>query len=963
MYTSGWPQEMRERGISVLMIDNPGSGEALRFQDLKSRIESEQWATAQVDWLESRDDVDSDRIGLVGWSLGGYYCPRAAAFEKRFKLVAVWGANHNWGEVQKKRLQREGENPVPHYWEHVLWVWGFDDVDAFIEYAEGVNLDGVVEKIEVPFLIAHGENDRQISVDYAHQSYDQAVNSPQRELRIFTVEEGAAEHVGLDHMPHINAFVADWVEDTLRRPMTVEEAGPAWVARMITPVADLDAAPVFRRVVELSGDVRRATLAVTALGVVEASVNGVPVSDEVLAPGWTSYEWRLRVRRHDVTHLVRDTAEIRLLVGNGWHRGRLGFHGNRQLYGERAGAFAQLEVEHADGRTEVVGTDTSWEVGASAILADDLYDGQTIDARRREPACWGQVRELQLDTALLDDADHPAIRRHESIRAQHAWTAPSGETLLDFGQNLVGWLRLTVAGRAGDTVVVRHAEVLEDGELCVRPLRTAQATDRFVLSGGVDVFEPTFTTHGFRYAGITGWPGELTVDDVEAVVVHTEQERTGHFSCSDERLERLHRNAVWTWRGNSVGVPTDCPQRDERLGWTGDLTVFAPSAAFLFDVRPFLTQWLVDVALEQAHADGRVPLVAPDCLKLEPPPEGLPPMDASAIWADAAVWVPWTLWEAYGDDAVLRDQWPSMLSHVERVPDRLLSERGLWEGGFQFGDWLDPTAPADQPGLSRADTGVVATAVFHRSVVLAARTAAVLGLPDEERALRALADDVRAAFLEHYVDAEGRVHSDCPTAYALALQLGLLDDDPRRRRAGDRLAELVRAEGHHIGTGFAGTAFVLDALADTGYLDDAYALLLQTSCPSWLYPVTMGATTVWERWDSMLPDGSVNPGSMTSFNHYALGSVADFLHRVVGGLSPVEPGYRRFRVAPRPGGGLTYAAARLETSYGRVGVSWTATDGDLASVTVEVPDGCTAEVDLGEGRTTELGVGVHTLEP
>jgi len=214
MYGSGWPQEMRERGISVLMIDNPGSGEALRFQDLKARIESEDWAAAQVDWLESRSDVDSERIGLVGWSLGGYYCPRAAAFEKRFKLLAIWGANHNWGEVQKKRLQREGENPVPHYWEHVLWTWGFDDIDKFIEYAEGVNLNGVVDKITVPFLITHGENDRQISVDYAHQSYDQAVNSPKRELRIFTVEEGAAEHVGLDHMPHINAYIADWVEDT-----------------------------------------------------------------------------------------------------------------------------------------------------------------------------------------------------------------------------------------------------------------------------------------------------------------------------------------------------------------------------------------------------------------------------------------------------------------------------------------------------------------------------------------------------------------------------------------------------------------------------------------------------------------------------------------------------------------------------------------------------------------------------
>jgi alpha-L-rhamnosidase len=355
-----------------------------------------------------------------------------------------------------------------------------------------------------------------------------------------------------------------------------------------------------------------------------------------------------------------------------------------------------------------------------------------------------------------------------------------------------------------------------------------------------------------------------------------------------------------------------------------------------------------------------VPLCAPDCLKLEDPPEGLPPMDASAIWADAAVWVPWALWTAYGDVAVLRDQWPSMLAHVERVRDRLLSERGLWEGGFQFGDWLDPTAPPDEPGRSRADTGVVATAVYHRSVVLAACAASVLGRP-EQSALEALADDVRQAFLHHYVDAGGRVTSDCPTAYALALELGLLDGDPRRQLAGDRLAELVRAEGHHIGTGFAGTAFVLDALAGTGHLGDAYALLMQTGCPSWLYPVTMGATTVWERWDSLLPDGSVNPGTMTSFNHYALASVADWLHRTVGGLAPLEAGYRRFRVAPRPGGGLTWAETTLDTPHGPIRVAWTAESDALVSVDVTVPQGCEADVDLGDGRSRVLGAGSHSV--
>ena len=500
-----------------------------------------------------------------------------------------------------------------------------------------------------------------------------------------------------------------------------------WSARMIAPDEELDGAPVLRRVVELeAGEVRRATLHVTALGVVEATVNGQLVSDEVLAPGWTSYEWRLRYRSRDVTHLVAPTTDLRLYLGNGWYRGRLGFHGNRNLYGDELGGFAQLEVEFADGHRQVVGTDTTWQAGASSTTANDLYDGQTVDARRDATDQQWEVgvHEIAFDTDRLVPSESPPIRRQEVLRPQRVWTAPSGETLLDFGQNLVGWLRFTVQGEAGRTITVRHAEVLEDGELCTRPLRTAQATDRLVLSGGVDDFEPTMTTHGFRYAGITGWPGNLTADDVEALVVHSDMRRIGHFSCSDERLNRLHENAVWSWRGNSVGVPTDCPQRDERLGWTGDLAVFVPSAAYLFDVGPFLREWLVDLALEQEHADGRVPLCAPDCLKFEPPPEGLPPMDMAAIWADASVWVPWALWTAYGDDAVLRDQWPSMLAHVDRVRSRL-SERGLWEGGFQFGDWLDPSAPPDDPGRSKADTGVVATAVYFRTLTLAAAAAAV----------------------------------------------------------------------------------------------------------------------------------------------------------------------------------------------------------------------------------------------
>ena len=416
----------------------------------------------------------------------------------------------------------------------------------------------------------------------------------------------------------------------------------------------------------------------------------------------------------------------------------------------------------------------------------------------------------------------PPVVRHESRRPVEIWTSPAGRTLVDFGQNLVGWLRFTVRGEAGQEITLRHAEVLEDGELGVRTLRTAHATDRFVLSGGDDLFEPTKTFHGFRYAEVTGWPtetaGELTAESLEAVVVHSELRRTGHFECSDDLLNQLHSNAVWGLRGNFLDVPTDCPQRDERLGWTGDIAVFAPSAAFLYDVRDFLRDWLVDVGLEQRAQDGLVPFVVPDVLKYMEHPKEFPAPETAAIWSDAAVWVPWALWQAYGDLTVLEDQYDSMAAHVTRV-ESLLSPSGLWDKGFQFGDWLDPQAHPDRPFEAKADNGVVATACLYRTARMVADAAALTGREEDAARFGALADRTREAFNKHYVHdidgADGTITSDAPSVYALAIAFDMLDDDDRRR-AGDRLAELAAENGYHVATGFAGTAFITDALSRHG---------------------------------------------------------------------------------------------------------------------------------------------------
>jgi alpha-L-rhamnosidase len=747
----------------------------------------------------------------------------------------------------------------------------------------------------------------------------------------------------------------------------------SWSASMITPVADLGTAPLFRKDLELDaghGPVDSAVLHISSLGVFEAAINGRPVGDDVLSPGWSSYEWRLRYRSYDVAAELEDRNVLTVSVGNGWYRGRLAYAGMRAFYGKELGVIAQLEIGFADGHRQVVVTDESWTVSGSDVLADDLYDGQTIDGGRRN-ADWYtfgkkdmwvlNARKLDFDTTRLTPYAGPPVRRQEVLKAVKVWSSPTGRTLLDFGQNLVGWLRFTVRGPRGSEIRIRHAEVLEDGELGVRPLRDAQATDRLILSGDEDVFEPTKTFHGFRYAEVTGWPGELSTDAIEAVVVHSELRRTGFFECSDPLLNQLHHNVVWSTKGNFLDLPTDCPQRNERLGWTGDIAAFAPSAAYLFDVEAFLGEWLLDLALEQRHHDGMVPFVVPDVHKFLPLPAVFPHPDSTAVWSDAAVWVPWTLYQAYGDRAVLERQYDSMTAHVRRVAS-LTSPNGLWDTGFQFGDWLDPDASPHEPWNAKADNGVVATACLYRSARIVAETAALLGRADDANTFDALADRTREAFNEYYVTGGGTIVSDCTTVYTLAIVFGLLDEQTEQL-AGKRLAQLVVESGYKISTGFAGTPFIADALSKTGHLEDAYALLMQRECPSWLYPVTMGATTIWERWDSMLPDGSINPGEMTSFNHYALGAVADWMHRTIGGIAPVEPGYSRVRIAPRPGGGLTWADTRLETRHGVLHVKWRTEDAEL-TVETELPAGVTGVISLDGMPDVELGEGsnVYTVE-
>lgn len=740
--------------------------------------------------------------------------------------------------------------------------------------------------------------------------------------------------------------VSDW--SAPRRIVAGFLTDGEWQAKTIGVAAPASAAEPaeLRRVFALEGDVRRATLYATAVGVYQASINGVDVDDQVLKPGWTPFQARTVHESTDVTGLLaagENTLSVRL--AGAWATERYGFRDEAAtVYGDQPRFAAQLLIEYADGRTETIATDADWQSAPGPITASGLYAGEDHDARRTA-STWVPVAVVE-DVPVPGARVSPFVRRIEELPVVEVITTPSGRTVLDFGQNLVGRLRIRVDGQAGQVVTLRHAEVLEHGELGTRPLRAAAATDRYTLAGGgIEEWEPEFTFHGFRYAEIDGWPGVFDPADVTAVVIHSDMERTGWFDTSHPLVRRLHENVVWGLRGNFLSVPTDCPQRDERLGWTGDIQVFTPTASFLYDVRGFLDSWLRDLAIDQV--DGVVPFVVPNVLG---------PAQPAAAWGDAATVVPWVLHERFDDLETLGRQYDSMKGWTDAIV-ALSGERRLWEGMFQFGDWLDPDAPPEQPADAKTSADIVATAYVFRSADLTARAATLLGRDDEAPEYARIAEDVRLAFLEAYVSSDGRMTSDAQTAYSLAIVFDIVDPE-QRQALGDRLAELTAQGDHRIGTGFVGTPIIADALTRTGHIDVAQRLLTQTENPSWLYPVTMGATTIWERWDSMLPDGTINPGEMTSFNHYALGAIADWLHRTLAGLAPAAPGYARLTIEPHPLDGFDFAEAAHLTPYGEARVRWERSDEGVV-VEAQIPANTEADVKLPDGRIQVVGSGRH----
>ena len=753
------------------------------------------------------------------------------------------------------------------------------------------------------------------------------------------------------------------------------------------PGQDLSASapvPQLRREFKVDKAVESATLVATAKGVYELSINGQAVSDAKFLPGWTDYGTRIYCHSFDVTDLLLDGGNaIAVMLGDGWYSGYLAWENKRQIYGETLEFLAELKVVYSDGTVDVIATDGQWVGSEGPIRSADFYNGEIYDARMEQTGWkladfdasgWREVTAKALGRdVILEFAQHPPVREVETLEPLDLWEVEPGRWVFDLGQNMVGYAEIKVPSITGMEVTVRFAEMLEkDRTLYTANYRSAKSTDTYICAGGegFETWKPTFTFHGFRYVELSGLPEDVNpaADWVRGIVLHNDFEPTGSFACSNPDLNQLQSNIIWGQKGNFLEVPTDCPQRDERLGWTGDAQVFCPTACFNFDVRTFYHKWMQDMRDAQNEA-GAFPHVAPNVLNKD--------WVDSPAWADAGVIVPWEVYVRYGDVSMLEENYKSMLAWVRyqeaNSPELVREERG-------FGDWLQPY-PDPENGLP-GDTSksLIGTAYFAYTTAIVAKTAEILGNTDEAKKLLALREQIGAAFRNEFVGEGAKLTSDTQTAYLLALSFDLLIEKDRPEAVQHLLRLIDEAEGH-LRTGFVGTPLLTNVLTRFGHTYMAYKILLTETYPGWIYSIRQGATTMWERWNSYSHEDGFGDAGMNSFNHYAYGAIGQWMYETVAGLKPdVErPGYRHFYVAPEPGGDLSWANARLKSSHGLVASEWRM-EGDTLTMIVTVPSGTEAtvvfpkeyrgrvifegaelKIDLAKTPYVDVSEGVHTF--
>jgi alpha-L-rhamnosidase len=738
-----------------------------------------------------------------------------------------------------------------------------------------------------------------------------------------------------------------------------------WKAKWIEMAGDTQRyspSPHFRKEFPVAKSIASARICVTSHGFYELQLNGKKVGDQVLTPGWTSYGKRLQYQVFDVTGMiVKGNNAIGAVLGDGWYRGTLAWGNNWAIYGKRLGLLMQLKITYTDGSESLILSDETWKAtNDGAIRMNDIYNGETYDATKKltgwnlsgyDDSKWTKVSVGNYNNNLIASEGSP-VRKIQEIKPVKIFRTPKGNLIVDMGQNMVGWLRLKVTGAKGTVVTLRHAEVMDKfGEFYTTNLRVAKCQLTYTLAGtGEEIYEPRFTFMGFRFVEVTGFPGELTTDNLTGVVVHSDMAITGSYESSSPLLNQLQHNIQWGQKGNFVDVPTDCPQRDERLGWTGDAQAFCRTAAYNLDVSSFFTKWLKDVAADQKPG-GEVPDVIPDILSKQ----GSLTTQPSAGWGDVSVIAPWTMFLVYGDKRILENQYPSMKAWVEYIRKHA-GESLIWKGGSKYGDWLFYHPPVNNhpepDGFTEHD--FIATAFYAYSTSILAATAKELGKTEDEKTYIALYENIKKVFNNEYVTPAGRVGTNSQTSYVLALMFNLLPES-LRPKAARFLVDDIKSRRNHLSTGFLGTPYLCHVLSANGYTDVAYDLLLQESYPSWLYPVKMGATTIWERWDGEKTDSTFQDPGMNSFNHYAYGAIGDWMYRVSAGIETLGAGYKHLILQPHPTKKLTYSKATFESSYGTVASGWER-KGTKIVVTIKIPANTNATIMLPVGSDTKTTV-------
>lgn len=722
--------------------------------------------------------------------------------------------------------------------------------------------------------------------------------------------------------------------------------GEKWEAKWISPSFDKNTIPVLRKTSILSKEIKKARVYACGLGLYEMEINGQKAGEEFFAPGCNAYDKWIQYQTYDITSLLKEGANnINVYMGKGWFKGRFGFDGGKiDIYGDNFIFLSEIKIEYVDGTSETILTDSSWKASKSKIVDGDIYDGEILDMTFDDSEEF-EVVEVDYGYEKLTARHSIPVKIKEVLKPIGIIKTPKGETIIDIGQNITGWLEFKTQAPKGHEIFMQYGEILQDGCFYNENLREAKAEFKYISDGEKRTVSPKFTFYGFRYVKVENWYDELNLDDFKACVVYSDLEETGEIETGDALVNRLFKNVLWSQKDNFLDIPTDCPQRDERLGWTGDAQVFAGTACFNMDSYAFMSKYCYDLYQEQKDREGFIPMFVPS-MKM--------PSGGSSGWADVATILPWTLYNQYGDKAILEQQFDSMKMWADYIKkqDEELGNKKLWTVGFHFGDWLALDGEGGGNPKGGTEDYYIASIYYFYSVKLVGKTAEILGKNDIAKEYLKLSEEIRKAIVEEYYTTTGRLALKNQTAYVLSLYFEIAPE--YKERTIKDLVERLKADKNHLKTGFIGTPYICRVLSENGYNELAYTLLLNKGLPSWLYAVNMGATTIWERWNSVMPDGKMNPQGMNSLNHYAYGAIAEWMYRNMAGINEDTPGFKKAIIRPQADWRIGNANCYLDTVSGKYESLWKITKDGVILIEVTTPFDTETKIILNDAKISDI---------